>query len=255
LAGVGVAMAALAVVPAAAQGHVSVHPNVLPAGGFVTVNVRVPTEMDNATTTKVQTQLPEGFTSVSAQVPPGWSVAYRTQRLARPIQSDDGPITSEVREIDWTATGRGIPVGQFMQFPISVSVPGRAGDVLRFPTVQTYSNGRVVRWIGPTSDANPAPTIDVSAANGPLLDVAGGEAGPTAGEVPGGEGGAAASAGAGEESEAMQMQMAGEEPAASESSGGSGSDNTLAIVALIVGALGLAIGVASVVIGRKGAAS
>ena len=47
--------------------------------------------------------------------------------------------------------------GQFRDFPISVQIPGKAGDTLTFKALQTYSNGEVVRWIGATdADARAA---------------------------------------------------------------------------------------------------
>ena len=56
-----VAAAALLAAPAAAQAHVTLQPNEAPAGGFTRLNVRVPTERDDASTTKVDLQLPDGF--------------------------------------------------------------------------------------------------------------------------------------------------------------------------------------------------
>jgi len=56
------AVAALALaVPAAAGAHVTLQPNTAPAGAFTVLNVRVPTERDNASTVKVAVQLPHGF--------------------------------------------------------------------------------------------------------------------------------------------------------------------------------------------------
>jgi periplasmic copper chaperone A len=221
----------LALLPTAAQAHISIHPNVLPAGGFATVNVRVPNEQDKATVTKVQMQMPSGLISVSAQSPPGWTLAYRMHTLAKPIQTDDGPVTSEVGEIDWSAArGAGIPPGQFVQFPISISTPGRAGAVIGFPTVQTYSDGKMVRWIGPPSNDLPAPTIDVSKANGPMLDVTGGDAGPPA-------------------SAATLTIGGGARRAAASSS--AGASQGLGIAALIVAILGLLAGVAALLRARN----
>jgi len=215
------ATAALLLTPAAALAHVSIHPNVLPAGGFATVNVRVPNEQDKATVVKVQMQMPSGLTSVSVQPPPGWTAVYKTRQLAKPIQTDDGPITSEVSEVDWTAgTGAGILPGEFLQFPLSISTPDKTGAVVAFPTVQTYSDGSIVRWIGPPSADSPAPTIDVSKANGPMLDVTGGDAGPPA-------------------SAATMTLGAARAPAAAS---GGGASKGLAIAALIAGLLGLAVG-------------
>ncbi len=230
---IALAATLLAAAPTLAQAHVSVHPNVIPSGAFATLVVRVPNESDSATTTSVRMQLPDGFTSVAADPPPGWSVAYRTQKLARPIQSDDGPITSEVREIDWTAApGKGTPPGQFAQLPISVALPGRAGSVIAFPTVQTYSDGKVVRWIGPPSADSPAPTIAVSRAGGPLLDVAGGEAGPPASAA------------------ALTLAPAPVTPATTHAASSGGASKGLAITALIVGILGLLAGLGGLLAAR-----
>jgi uncharacterized protein len=231
---VGTSIALL--VPAVAQAHVSFHPNVLPSGAFATVVLRVPNEMDNATTTRVQTQLPNGFVSVSAQPPAGWTVAYKTQKLATPIPSDSGPITTEVREIDWTAAkGQGIPAGQFLQFPLSVLMPGKAGQVLSFPTVQTYSNNKIVRWIGTPSSDSPAPTVDISKANGPLLDVAGGEAGPSA---------SAGTTALGASTSAAPATTVIHESA-------KGASKGLAVAALVVGALGLLAGLGGLLAARR----
>ena len=171
------ATAALAA-PAAAQAHISIHPNAVPAGAFATLTFRVPNETDNANVTKLQVQMPPGFTDVSAAAPPGWSFSVKTRKLAAPVKTPDGTVTSEVSEIDFS--GGKVPPGQFGQFPISVVIPGAAGSVLTFKSVQTYSNGQVDSWIGPPSADKPAPTIDVTAKGGVLQDVAGGEAGPPA---------------------------------------------------------------------------
>jgi uncharacterized protein YcnI len=164
--------------PAAADAHVSLHPNITPAGAFATLTLRVPNEMDNANTTAVRIQMPDGFLDVSAAPPPGWSFSTKTKKLAKPVNTDDGPIDTEVTEVDFT--GGKLPPGQFAQFPMSVVIPGKPGDVLAFKTLQEYSNGKTARWIGTPDSDSPAPTIDVSAKNGPLIDFAGGEAGPPA---------------------------------------------------------------------------
>ena len=159
------AVAALAV-PAAAQAHVTVQPNTQPAGAFTVMDVRVPTERDNASTAKVDVQFPDGFASVSYQAVPGWKVRVITKKLATPIQTDDGPITEGVNRMIWTRTSRrgGIGPGQFQDFPISVQIPGRAGDKLTFKALQSYSNGEIVRWIGAPGSDTPAPQVTVTAA-------------------------------------------------------------------------------------------
>jgi uncharacterized protein YcnI len=161
--------------PAAAQAHVSLHPNVLPSGANATLVLRVPNEEDKASTTSVRIQVPPGFLDVSADPPPGWKFSTKTRK---PVKTDEGTLTTEVSEADFT--GGSIPPGDFAQFPMSVVIPGHAGQQLTFKTLQGYSNGKVVRWIGAPDTDSPAPWIDVSAKGGDLRDVAGSEAGPPA---------------------------------------------------------------------------
>jgi uncharacterized protein YcnI len=254
LAALGAAFAVVLCLPAAASAHISVHPNTVPAGAFATLDVRVPGEEEGAYAWKVAMQLPPGFIDADTENVPGWSVETKTKKLAKPIETDDGPIEEEVSEIIWTGDKKEgkLENGTFAQFPLSVAIPeSYEGKPLAFKTLEYYSNGNVARWIGSPESEYPAPTINVTAKGGLIEEVAGGEAGPSASEVPG-EGAAASSAASAEpsqESGGMQMGMAGEE-AASEPGGG-GSDDTLAIIALVVGALGLLVGVASLFVVRR----
>jgi uncharacterized protein YcnI len=215
------------VLPAAAQAQVSLHPNTVPAGAFVTLNVRVPGEEDGAFANRIDMELPPGFTEVDTQNVPGWTVKEVTTKLAQPIQTDDGPVDEEVSHVIWTGDGSPdgrIDNGSFIQFPLSIAMPDDiAGKSLAFKTLEHYSNGKVARWIGPPSADFPAPTINVTAKGGVIEDVAGDEAGPTAGEVP-----------------------------ATTSSSSSGASKGLGIAALIVGALGVLLGGAALARGRKG---
>jgi uncharacterized protein YcnI len=173
------AAAALAAgaLPSVAQAHVSVHPNVLPAGSFPTVTLRVPNEEASADTVRIAVQMPTGVLSVSPVPPPGWKITLKHHKLAKPIKTDDGTVTEEVSEVD--ISGGRIKPGESGLFPMAMSVPGKAGDVLSFKTVQTYTGGKVVRWIGPADSDQPAPTVDVTSADGAVLDVSG-DAGPPA---------------------------------------------------------------------------
>jgi uncharacterized protein len=159
------ALALALALPATAQAHVTLQPKQAPAGGFVVEDVRVPNERDNANTTKVDLQMPPGFASVSYQATPGWSVKVTKEKLATPIKTDDGEVTEEVRRITWTATSKAAAIGpgQFRDFPLSVQVPGKAGDKLTFKALQTYSNGEIVRWIGAPSSDTPAPQVTLTA--------------------------------------------------------------------------------------------
>lgn len=230
-----IAAVAALIAPAAANAHVSVHPNAVPAGANATLEIRVPNEMDNATTTKLQVEFPPGFIGVSTEPPPGWTSKVLTSKLAKPVQTDDGPVDTQVSQVEWTARpGAGVPAGQFANFPISVALPGRPGQVLTFKTVQTYSNGKVARWIGAPDSDQPAPTIDVTAKGGVLQDVAGAEAGP--GALP-----ATASASSKTPAPAVTRTVVEKQSAS----------NTLAVIALIVGLLGLATGGIGLALARR----
>jgi periplasmic copper chaperone A len=220
--------------PALAQAHVSLHPNTIPAGAFVTLNVRVPGEEQGAYAEKIDMLMPPGFTDVAFQNVPGWTVKEVTTKLATPIQTDDGPVTEEISEIIWTGdrstVGR-IDNGAFTQFPLSIAMPdGIAGQSLTFKTLEYYSNGVVARWIGPPSATNPAPTINVTAKGGVIEDVAGGEAGPTPGQL------ASTAAGAASGVTGQKSQSSG---------------RGLAIVALIVALLGLGCGLGALARSRR----
>jgi uncharacterized protein YcnI len=214
------------VVPAAAQAHVTVQPNTAAAGAFTRLDVRVPNERDDATTTKIAVQFPAGFADASYEANPNWTVKVTKKKLATPVKTDDGEVTEGVDTITWTAksSADAIPPGAFEDFGLSVQVPGKAGDTLTFKALQTYSDKQVVRWIGDEGSDTPAPTVSVTAA---AADA------PAAAATPA----------------ATQAVATPSATPASSNDGGSG--NGLAIVALIVGALGLIAGVFGVMSGRR----
>jgi uncharacterized protein YcnI len=186
IAAIAAAVGAL-VLPAVAEAHVSLHPNTIPAGAYVTLNVRVPGEQPGAYAYKVVVQMPPGFTDVDTENVPGWTVHETITNLKKPLQTPDGPVNQEVSEITWTgdrsALGR-IDNGFFVQFPLSIAMPsGIAGRSLAFKTVEYYSSGQNAYWIGPPSANYPAPTVNITKAGGVIEDVAGGEAGPLPGET------------------------------------------------------------------------
>jgi uncharacterized protein len=214
----GVALAAPFVLAPMASAHVTLQPEEAPAGGFTRLDVRVPTERDNASTTKVDVQFPPGFLFVSTEPVPGWNSEITMRKLDKPVEQFGEQLTEEVDRVTFTADGEGIGPGQFQDFGLSLGVPDKAGSTLTFKAVQTYSNGEVVRWIGPPDAEEPAPQVKLTAAEG--------------------EGAAA-------EPAAQQPQA----PAAEEDDD-SGSD-TLSIIALIVGGLGLVAGLAALLTGRR----
>jgi uncharacterized protein len=223
-------VAAALALPAAAHAHVTLQPNQAAAGAYVVESVRVPNETTDATTTKVEVQFPAGFAQVSYEPVAGWSARVAKEKLATPVKTDDGEVTEGVKTITWTAGAKadGIAPGQFRDFPLSVQIPGKAGDTLTFKALQTYSDGKVVRWIGAPNAAEPAPQVTVTAAAG--------------------DHGAPASGGMATTADASAA--APTVPAAATPSDG-GDANTLSVIALIVGGLGLLAGGGALVASRR----
>jgi uncharacterized protein len=207
--------------PVAAQAHVTLQPNTAKAGAYTRLDVRVPNERDDASTNKVEVQFPDGFASASYEPVAGWDVKVTKKKLATPVQTDDGEITEGVDTITWTAKSEAdaIPPGAFEDFGLSVQIPGKAGDKLTFKALQTYTGGEVVRWIGAEDSDNPAP----------IVSVGDGDAAPAAATP--------------------APTQAAATPAASTSDDDGG--NGLAIVALIVGVLGLLVGGAGLAAARR----
>jgi uncharacterized protein len=164
-----VALAALAIA-SVAEAHVTVHPNALPAGGFTVINIQVPNERDNASTTKVDVQFPQGIFTASVMAMPGWNARVITKKLPKPVQIEPGfTVTSRVDRVVFT--GGRIAPGQFLSFPVSIKVPDmKAGTLLTFKALQTYSNGEVVRWIGNPSADTPAPQVLIRPSASPVFD-------------------------------------------------------------------------------------
>jgi uncharacterized protein YcnI len=163
---------AAVLIPATAQAHVTVQPNTAEPGAFTVENVRVPNETEDAVTTTVEVQMPPGFVQASYQSTPGWSAKVAKRKLAKPVKTDDGTVTEEVARITWTADkAHGIQPGQFRDFPLSVAMPDKEG-ALAFKALQTYSNGDVVRWIGPEASDHPAPVVKLAKSENAVAAIA-----------------------------------------------------------------------------------
>jgi uncharacterized protein YcnI len=153
--------ACLVLVAAPGWAHVTVNPREATRGGFTALSFRVPTESDSASTMKVQVFLPQDhpLASVSVRPHPGWHASVVTKKLATPLSTDDGEVTQGVYSITWTpdAPKNALKPGEYDEFDISV---GPLPDVpsLTFKTLQTYSDGTVVRWIDePAAEGQPEP--------------------------------------------------------------------------------------------------
>jgi uncharacterized protein YcnI len=196
-----------------AHAHVTIDPTSASQGGYARIALRVPTESDTASTTKVEVQLPpdQPIASVATMPVPGWTAATTTTKLGTPVKTDDGDtVTDVVATITWTANSAdtAIKPGQFLEFPVSLG-PLPKTDKLVFKTVQTYSDGTVVRWIDDTVEGQPEPEHPA-----PVLRLAaGGDTGTSPGPTV-----------------AVQAQT----------KSGNGTGTTALVIAIVGGVLGLA---------------
>ncbi|MCW8375995.1 YcnI family protein [Streptomyces justiciae] len=164
-------LAAAGVLAAAgiASAHVTVHPESYAKGATDGVlTFRVPNEEDTASTTKVQVFLSTDHPVLGVLTDPhdGWTAKVTTTKLKKPVKTDDGSITDAVSEITWT--GGRITAGQYEDFDVAFGqLPDDTGQ-LTFKTLQTYSDGKTVRWIeeatqGDEEPENPAPVVKLTA--------------------------------------------------------------------------------------------
>lgn len=168
------ATAALVLLPVmAASAHVHVIPDSTASGGWSALTFRVPNESADASTTKVEVQLPQDtpFLSVSVKPVPGWTATVTEAELPKPVEVRGTTLTKAARTVTWTAdaTDGGIAPGEYQEFAVSAGPLPAPGEIL-LPATQTYSDGEVVAWDQPTPASgdepeHPAPSIKVTAAD------------------------------------------------------------------------------------------
>lgn len=229
----------LVVVPAAgvivlsvagtASAHVTVSASDTAAGSETVLTFSVPHGCDGSATTKITIKMPDDVTEATPTRNPFYDVSTVTKKLDTPLTAEDGDeITEKVDQVVYTAKTP-LPDGQRDTFEVAIDVPeGDAGQSLVFPTIQTCEQGETA-WTeipaagaGEDSVEHPAPSFVVTAA-----DAEGGHHTDDS----------SASPAAQDSDAAAPSQAAGESD--SDSDGGS---NTLGVIGLIAGLLGLGAG-------------
>ncbi|MPZ28479.1 MAG: DUF1775 domain-containing protein [Micromonosporaceae bacterium] len=240
LGAVGFAVAGALAVAGPAAAHVTVNPGDATAGERARVDFRVPTESETESTVAVEVHFPEDppISSVSVGKVPGWSAEVAYRELDEPIEGGHGEqITEVVESITWTADDPGAEIqpGEFGEFPVGLG-PLPEADQLFFPTLQTYSDDEVVRWIeepqGDVEPEFPAPSLTLAAAGAPEGEgTAGGGEADTSGDAP------------------------ADTAADSDSDSDSGAGMWLGLGGLVAGLAGLAVGGVALARSRSGAGS
>ena len=131
---------------ASASAHARMSPSVSLANELQLYSLAIPTEKENASTTKIVLTLPKGF-SIDSFVPnPGW------KRVEQSTGSGENTVITQV-----TWSGGDVPTEEDSLFQF-LAQPAKAGTYT-FHVQQTYSDGSIVDWSEPESGENPAPTI------------------------------------------------------------------------------------------------
>lgn len=169
-AGIGVALAAILMLPGVAQAHVTVQPGSAEGGGFSVVAFRVPNERDDASTIQLRVTLPKDqpLGSVQTTPMPGWKITTGTRHLDKPIEMFGERLDTVVSQVTWTATNGGIHPGQFQDFNLSLGQLPKSGELV-FNVLQTYSGGEKVNWNEISADPSvepehPAPILSITPA-------------------------------------------------------------------------------------------
>jgi uncharacterized protein YcnI len=133
--------------------HAHVSPPVVVAKAGQVFTLAVPTEEDNAATTKIELTPPSGFAIDSFAPVPGWK---------REVQSTGTGEETTIQKVTWS--GGNVPHEEASMFQFIASTD--AAKTYSFKVRQTYSNGTVVDWSGPESSDTPAPTIEAKSSLG-----------------------------------------------------------------------------------------
>ena len=226
-----------------ASAHVTPQDPEAPSGGYFTTAFKVGHGCDGSPTTKVEIKMGEGVTSVKPQPVPGWNLSTTMRTLDPPIDNHGTLITETVDTVVWE--GGPLPDTELQMFWVSMKLPeGDAGTTVAFPVVQTCEQGETA-WIEPIVEGeeepdHPAPVVTLTAAGEDGHDAAADDAGDDTSDE------------ATDVTTSVDGDEGGDEQAITTSSEDDSSSNTLAIVALVLGALGLVLGgVALARTGRK----
>ena len=141
------AVAALAIAAPSASAHAIVSPAVAKNGALEQFTLSVPTEKEGATTTKIELNVPAGFSIDSYEPSPGWK---------RQVQATGSGEEAVVHKVTWS--GGKVPTEEDAVFRFDADTTKAA--TYKFSVQQTYSDGSVVSWSGPESSDAPAPTLE-----------------------------------------------------------------------------------------------
>jgi uncharacterized protein YcnI len=145
----GAAVLGALVLATGASAHAIMSPPVTKAKALQQFTLSVPTEKENATTTKIELTVPDGFSIDSFEPAP----APWTQQ----VQSHGSGEEAVVTKVTWS--GGKTPTGEDAVFRFNASAA--KSKTYFFDVRQTYSDGSLVDWSAPSESSDtPAPRIE-----------------------------------------------------------------------------------------------
>src|SRR5690349_10848880 len=104
-----------------AHAHATLDRSEAPADSFIHMFVNIPHGCEGSATLKVRVRIPEGVIGVKPQPKPGWELAVRKEKLAKPIVESHGNTISESAvEVTWTGK---LADEHFDQFGLHMRLP------------------------------------------------------------------------------------------------------------------------------------
>ena len=210
--GLGAAVVLVLGLAGPASAHVSPSISEAPAGSFQAVTFRIGHGCEGA----------DGDTErVEIQMPEGVEAATPQAIPGWDATVDDaGPVVV-------TFAGGPLSHDQYLEFGVAVQMPDTPGETALFPTIQTCVSGEEIAWVEETPESgeepeSPAPAVAITESTG---------------DHHGGGG--------------TDDHAEGDEVAAETVASDDGGSDGLAVVALIVGALGLLAGTYAVLSARR----
>jgi periplasmic copper chaperone A len=145
--------AALCVLAATSQAHVSFEQRSAPAGSTYKATLRIGHGCDGSATTLVRVFVPESMRGAKPMPKPGWTLTAPRVPLAQPYELHGKRIADDVREITW----RGGPLqGDWVdEFSFVATLPSTPGP-LAVRVLQECESGRI-EWFDTAPPGEKAP--------------------------------------------------------------------------------------------------
>jgi uncharacterized protein YcnI len=141
------------IIAASAAAHAQMSPAVALTKHGQLFTLAVPTEKENATTTKIELTPPDGFAIDSFVPSPDWT---------RDVKSTGSGEETKIQRVTWS--GGHTPTEEDAVFQFLASAD--SAKTYTFKVRQTYSDGSIVDWTGPESSDTPAPQVELKSSLG-----------------------------------------------------------------------------------------